>query len=254
MGDRVNLVYASPSIAEFYREHRTAWEEFYPSERQILDGLGIRPDSSLIDLGCGCGGLGVALNSRFGLTSYVGVEINGQAAREAQTMVSRFGGVVIEGDVATLDHFQIPHGPTFDYVVSLSCIDWNVQFDDMLAQAWQLVSPGGWLVVTLRVHPVEQATTIEDSYQFIRFDGERSGEKAPYIYINAKCLNSILTALSPSEVRAVGYWGPPSPTAVTSATRLCFMALAARKVTVADDDRAVLSLELPRELIAALMS
>jgi hypothetical protein len=32
------------------------------------------------------------------------------------------------------------------------------------------------------------------------------------------------------------------------------MALAARKVTAADDDRAVLSLELPRELIAALMS
>ena len=40
----------------------------------------------VLDIGCGCGGLGLALKERFELTGYTGVEISRKAAKMARKM------------------------------------------------------------------------------------------------------------------------------------------------------------------------
>ena len=39
--------------------------------------------TSVLDVGCGCGGLGLALAERFGVSRYTGVEINAAAVAES---------------------------------------------------------------------------------------------------------------------------------------------------------------------------
>ena len=94
--------------------------------------------TTILDIGCGSGGLGLALKERFGVERYTGVEINASAAQAAQTLNP--DARILQGDI-----LEIPDGQLgqYDLVVSLSCIDWNVEFDTMLTKAWGLVSGGG---------------------------------------------------------------------------------------------------------------
>ncbi len=221
-----NIHYGTEAIGEFYRTHRTSWEQFYESEKTILSRLGLGPGVSVLDIGCGCGGLGLALRERFGLTDYTGVEINHQAVRAAMEMnpAARF----LAADILDVSHQELPEG-NFDLVVSLSCIDWNVEFDRMLAKAYQYVRPGGFFLASFRLTDGEGVSDFGRSYQFINFEGRHEGEKAPYVVLNGAELATRLLALHPAEILGYGYWGVPSSTAVTPFERVCFTVVAVRK-------------------------
>jgi trans-aconitate methyltransferase len=243
-----NIAYQTERLMHYFSHHRIAWPQFYESERVIIDRLKLDARRSVLDIGCGCGGLGLALHQRYGVTSYTGVEINPQAAQAATAMNPQ--AKILCGDIVQLNRDQL-RDRQFDVVFSLSCVDWNVQFADMFAAAWSRVLDGGYLVATFRLTDQQGCSDMQRSYQHINFDGVREGELAPYVVLNARELMQLLTELTPAEVDAYGYWGAPSPSAITPYERLCFCAFSIRKQGA---DGAVLRprLDLPAEISDAM--
>lgn len=221
-----NIHYQTSEIEAFYSHHRIAWDQFYESERIVLSRLNLNEDTKVLDIGCGCGGLGLALRERFGVSDYTGIDINPQAVRAATEMNP--SGRFLAVDVLDVS-LQVLREESFELVVSLSCIDWNVEFDQMLAKAYQYVKPGGYFLASFRLTDESGVSDFSHSYQFINFNGVLEGEKAPYVVLNGHDLLMRLTALRPSEILGYGYWGLPSSTAVTPFERICFAVIAVRK-------------------------
>ena len=240
-----NLHYTTKAISDFFANHRIRWADFYESERRIIAGIQLSPDSSVLDIGCGCGGLGLALHDQFGIARYTGVEINAQAAVTGRTMNPK--ARIFCGDILELTQNELLN-QQFDVVFSLSCVDWNVRFADMLAVAWQHVRRGGYLISTFRLTTGSGCNDIARSYQYINFDGRLEGERAPYVVLNAKSLMDVLAALDPSLIHAYGYWGAPSGTAVTQYEKLCFSAFAIKKRKFDEAGTLSCRLDLPVEI------
>lgn len=221
-----NVAYQTDQLARYFARNRVAWSQFYESERVIISRLNLGSAQTVLDVGCGCGGLGLALRERHGVKNYTGVEINASAADAARKMNP--AAHILCGDILDLSQGEL-RGRHFDVVFSLSCVDWNVQFADMLSAAWSCVAPGGHLVATFRLSDSQGCNDPDRSYQYINFEGVREGERASYVVLNAGNLIRQLIAYDPSEINAYGYWGAPSVTAVTPYERLCFSAFSVRK-------------------------
>jgi SAM-dependent methyltransferase len=240
-----NIAYKTDWLAHYFKENRVKWHQFYESERLIIERLHLDRPQSILDIGCGCGGLGLALGDQFGIENYTGVEINLSAA-EAGRMLNPKSNILC-GDILNLSQNEL-NGKRFDIVFSLSCIDWNIRFANMLAAAWSHVLPGGYLVSTFRLTDGEGCNDISRSYQYINFDGILEGELASYVVLNAKDLLRQLRVFDPSEINAYGYWGTPSPTAVTLYDKLCFAAFSIRKRRGDDIDTPRYNLNLPENI------
>ena len=144
----MNINYTTLEIEKYFSTNRIKWHQFYQSEQKIIDQLNIGIDTSILDVGCGCGGLGLALKERFGNILYTGVEINLQAANTAAEMNKN--AIIYTGDILDLSK-DVLFNKQFNIVFSLSCIDWNVEFEKSLNAIWQHVLPGGYLMATFRL-------------------------------------------------------------------------------------------------------
>jgi SAM-dependent methyltransferase len=244
-----NIAYQTEHLARYFTANRIAWEQFYDSERAIIGNLALGRDQRILDIGCGCGGLGLALRDRFGAERYTGVEINALAVEAGRMMNS--AAKIYCGDILELSR-GVLHGSFYDVVFSLSCVDWNVQFSDMLATAWDHVAQGGSLVATFRLTTGEGCDDMEKSYQYINCDGNLEGERAAYVVLNAGSLIDTLRQFDPESIRAVGYWGPPSATAVTPFEKLCFSAFSIRKRANGNDAAPTMALDLPAEILDSI--
>lgn len=241
-----NIAYQTNQLARYFTQNRVKWEQFYESERVIINQLHLDHCHGILDIGCGCGGLGLALREQFGVENYTGVEINPLAAEAGRAMNPK--AHILCGDILDLSQ-NILHEKHFDVVFSLSCVDWNVRFSDMLAAAWDHVLPGGHLVATFRLTVGEGCNDIKRSYQYINYDGVREGECASYVVLNAKTLIQQLSNFNPSEISAFGYWGVPSATAVTPYEKLCFAAFSIQKRKADDVGATRFQLDLPLEIL-----
>nr|CBA31318.1 hypothetical protein Csp_F36920 [Curvibacter putative symbiont of Hydra magnipapillata] len=246
----LNIEYKTNWLSEYFSAHRVQWDQFYPSERAVIEALNLGVDSDILDVGCGCGGLGLALREHFGVAQYEGVEINSAAAMAARRMNP--AARIHEGDVLKISQQQLS-GKTYDVVFSLSCIDWNVQFEDMLKVVWSHVKPGGRLVATFRLTDGPGCKDFGQSYQFMNADGLMQGERAAYVVSNAAELWGQLGQLGADRLSANGYWGKPSATAVTPYSRLCFVALSLRKRPAGAVVAAMeMQLQLPQDIVGSL--
>lgn len=244
-----NIRYTAGDIEQFYREHRVTWEQFYESERVMFERLGLNAESTVLDLGCGCGGLGLALKERFGVTDYTGVEINEQATETGRVLYPE--ACMINADVLAIPADVLPH-EQFDVVVSLSCIDWNLRFLDMLETAYSYVKPGGWFLSSFRLTTEATSNDIQQSWQYINFDGKKEGEIAPYVVMNARELIELLRSLQHDTIAAYGYWGNPSTTAETPHEKICFTVAAVKKAADGVVSSPIENFQLPNEVLASL--
>jgi SAM-dependent methyltransferase len=243
-----NIAYQTDQLVRYFAHNRISWSQFYESERVVIDRLNLDASRTILDIGCGCGGLGLALRERFAITDYTGVEINSLAAQAGRTMNSN--ARILCGDILDLSRGEL-NGQRFDVVFSLSCVDWNLRFAEMLAAAWRHVLPGGYLVATFRLVDTEGCNDMTRSYQYINYNGIRSGECAAYVVLNARVLLEALNSFDPTEIHAYGYWGVPSATAVTPYQRLCFAAFSIRKRN-SETGAPRLQLNLPVEIRDAM--
>lgn len=242
-----NISYQTDKIAQFFSVNRVNWSQFYESEKKIINELQLKPDDQVLDIGCGCGGLGLALKEEFNVRKYTGVEINTLAATAARQLNSDAN--IFIGDILDL---EVLRGKTYDVVFSLSCIDWNVEFSKMLNASWEHVNPGGHMVATFRLTTEQGCADASKSYQFINYDGLMEGEKAAYVVLNIDSMLNQIMQFNPVKIKAFGYWGPPSVTAVTPYDRLCFTAIAIQKRNFGQIGKTQLTLNLPSEILAAI--
>lgn len=225
-----NIQYKSRQIQTYYSCNRSRWEEFYPSERWVFTKLAGSEGflGAVLDVGCACGGLGVALSQKFKLRSYTGVDIHQEAiAWAAEERKLPVPTAFMAGDILELNL-----GDTFDLVVSLGCADWNIESQKIIEACWERVKPAGHLVVSLRLTTGPGVNDIHTSYQAINFSGrETIPELANYVVFNFPEVLRLMKSLQPAPalIGAYGYWGKPSATAVTPFERLVFAVFYLRK-------------------------
>lgn len=240
-----NISYQNKDIAAYFASNRVRWDQFYPSERKVIAALAPAPASRVLDIGCGCGGLGLALAEAFDVHDYTGIEINQAAALAGRTLNPN--ARIYAGDVLQVGTNELA-GQQFDVVFSLSCVDWNVEFEPMFRTAWSKVAPGGSLVATFRLTDAAGCRDIAQSYQYINYEGRKEGELAAYVVLNATELMALFMDLDPAGFHVHGYFGPPSATAVTPYERLCFVACSVRKRSPGDAPELASLLDVPLEI------
>jgi len=240
-----NIEYQTEEIASYYSTHRLRWMDFYESERQVIGLLNLKPGSKLLDIGCGCGGLGLALHEKFECADYTGVEVNRQAVLAAEKLNPN--GKFIHSDILKVTREKL-QAESFDFVFSLSCIDWNVAFSEMFDTAFSYVKPGGEFLASFRLTNLETVIDPMISYQYINFSGKKEGEKAPYVVLNARDLLNILTLKEIEVVKGYGYWGRPSSSAITPYSEICFAVFAMRKAMQPMPGPSRLEIDIPLNL------
>jgi trans-aconitate methyltransferase len=179
-----NIAYKTDQLASYFTHHRVSWPQFYESERNIIKKLALGANDTILDIGCGCGGLGLALGAEFGVQKYTGIEINFLAAEKARCLNPNAS--IFCGDFLDLRE-NVLRDTHFNVVFSLSCFDWNIRFSDMLATAWDHVLPGSNLVATFRLTNDAGCDDIKQSYQYINFDAKMEGECASYVVLKSYC-------------------------------------------------------------------
>lgn len=218
-----NLQYRSEQMVRYYSSHRASWAELYPSERWVFERIERERGSpgSVLDVGCACGGLGAALEEKALLAAYTGVDLHRgciEWARQHRRLAApaRF----LEGDILQLH--EIPQHRT---VVTLGVPDWNVESARIIQRCWELVEPGGSYVCSLRLTPEKTVEDLSRSYQRIEFfPSSAPPEIASYVVMNFTESLDLFARLSPAPglIGAYGYWGKPSPTAVTPYEQVLF--------------------------------
>jgi SAM-dependent methyltransferase len=244
-----NLNYQTEEISKYFSKNRIHWDQFYNSEKTIISGLGLTKEKSVLDIGCGCGGLGLALREKFQVTEYTGVEINNLAARVGRELNPE--AHILSGDFLEISKTNIL-GKQYNTVFSLSCFDWNIEFNQMLEAAWDHVAPGGQLVATFRIVNEIGCNDIRKSFQYINYDGQLSGEKAAYVVLNATDLLTKLMKIQPARITAYGYFGTPSETACTPYKKICFAAFSILKPEINIKSEIGMTLQLPEEILSSL--
>lgn len=218
-----NIVFNSQEIVEFYSRHRKEWNDFYPSEKWVFRRIAGKSGylGGVLDAGCACGGLGLALSREFKLNSYTGIDIHpGAIAWAIKHRKLAAPTSFICGDILGLKGRK-----RYDLVVSLSCADWNIEVAKIMKACWEKVKPGGHLVISLRITPGKGIDDMKKSFQYINFSKkDKRPEVANYAVFNLRDILGRMKELSPfaQDIGAYGYWGTPSPTAVTPYKKLIF--------------------------------
>lgn len=246
-----NIVYTTQEIAKYFGENRIKWQQFYDSERWIMQRLG--QDSvgygHVLDVGCAAGGLGAALGEKFKIASYTGVDINARAIELAKSRKYQMPTCFMGGDVLKM---SVVDGEPFDTVFSLSCADWNIETDAIIKSCWSKVKAGGKFIISLRLTSSEGVNDINKSYQYICYEGhgDNSHERANYVVLNAGNAFKLFATLNPipSHILGYGYWGSPSQSARTNYDRLVFAVFAIEKGSNDDKGNIQTEMHLPLDL------
>lgn len=244
----MNLIYKTEEIFNYFSKNRIKWDDFYESEKIIIEKIWDNNKNTILDVGCGCGGLSLALNEKFGSHDYTGVEINDKAASYANEILSN--AKIINAD---FDNFVFNNKNLFDKVFSLSCIDWNNNFESMFEKAWNLVKPGGFFIFSIRLDLLISINDINISYQYINYSGLNQGEIANYVIVSIDDISNIINKISPLKVYGYGYFGPTSATAKTPFKQLCFGVFALQKRTDENNNQIITDLSFPKNILDKLI-
>lgn len=243
----MNIRYKSKELLEFYRQNRQKWDELYPSEKRVFEKIihGRKKLGALLDVGCACGGLGLALGEKYMLSSYTGIDINNDVIdwtkkNRRLKVPSKF----LSGDIVGTKGLGL-----YDTVVSLGCADWNIETEKIINSCWKRVEKGGTLVISLRLTPQKGVNDIRKSFQYINFSGnERLPEVANYVVLNINDVLRILEKLTPSPelVGSYGYRGSPSPMARTPYKKIVFSVFYVKKKQNKNKGKVKYELNLPK--------
>lgn len=244
-----NIAYKTKRIPEYYGSNRCVWEEFYESERWVIDRIA-GPKMQLgkiLDVGCAAGGLGLALSGRFRVESYYGVDISSGAIAIAKNRKYKISSGFSNADILKMPKIK---GEPFDVVFSFSCADWNIETRKIINNCWKRVKPGGYFIMSVRLTNKSGINDINKSYQYICFEGkgDETCEKANYVVFNISELLSLFSSLDPSEIIGYGYWGQPRGGARTPFKKLAFGVFAVRKRKLNDKDECKAEMNFPISL------
>ena len=218
-----NITYKTDKITKYFSENRMSFESFYNSEKEMMKTIDWFPGITVLDVGCGCGGLGRSLNQEFGVTNYTGVDIHAGSIEMARLLNLDLGFSFVNSDL-----LEVEMNALFDVVVSFSCVDWNIETESMISKCWKMLKPKGTFLATFRL--TKKNTGFDKkSYQYINYEGQKRGEIAPYVTASYNDLFNIGKKLECSNISLNGYFREPSPVAVTKYSELFFCCVAFTK-------------------------
>lgn len=201
-----NLFYKTNNLFNFYSHHRIGWESLYPSEKIVFEHIPIDKEMKVIDLGCACGGLGVAFKDKFGITDYTGIDINGKCITAART-ICPWGNFHSADFLSVAD--KLPKD--YDIACSLSAADWNNATEELLKALFTRLKPGGNLIFSCRITNDSNVKTCFETRQHIVFNDDSPSSKpeyAPYKVYNLQTILQLILDLGKiSSIYGYGYWG-----------------------------------------------
>jgi SAM-dependent methyltransferase len=251
-----NIRFATDGIADYFANHRDKWDDFYRSEHWAFQKIAAASPSgglgSVLDVGCASGGLGLALQSKFCLDEYVGIDINQSVIDFAKK--HRMAGFHVPVTFICEDMLLMDwQNREFDNVFSLSCADWNLETHGIISACWERVRSGGHFIISVRLTALAGINDMANSYQPIAWaDDGKALESANYVVFNWQEFLTLLRDLSPppSLISGYGYYGKPSGTAVTIYQELVFAVFIARKQMPTEMDQEIQTeLQLPLRLL-----
>lgn len=242
-----NIKYESDYFLQYYSKNRMTWEEYYPSEKTILERIigRYKEGVDLIDVGCGCGGLGKSLSEEFdNINSYVGIDYDDKQIEYAK----EHNKLSIPYEYRCGDASTFSDVSKYDILVSLSCIDYNLDVWGMLRNCWDKVRPGGYLITSIRLTENDTINDISRAYQILD-----DKEVANYVVFNLKDFLDEVTKLENNpaeEIEVYGYWHSPASMTVIEYDRLCMSVFAIKKSNNKMlNGPAVIKLEVPCDLL-----
>lgn len=135
----MNKIYNSDELALYYKNNRHNFDEFYESEKIMSQIMDVRADPFIVlDVGCGCGGLGDALSKKYNLSEYRGIDIsrkNIQCAIENVRLNTRFS-------FECMDIAEDNEQKKFDVVAVLGVLDCNKNRNRIVQSCWTKVCGG----------------------------------------------------------------------------------------------------------------
>ncbi|PZR00833.1 MAG: SAM-dependent methyltransferase [Cereibacter sphaeroides] len=132
---------------------------------RLVDGLDFK-GKSILDIGCGAGGIDVALAERHGAGYVTGIDVEDGVINHARALVER-RGLISRIGLAKVAPGPLPSPPgTFDIVFSKDSIVHIPDKAALMTEVFRVLKPGGWFVA---------------SDWLIGHDGTPSPEMAAYI-------------------------------------------------------------------------
>jgi hypothetical protein len=225
-------------INNLFQFKRLKWNQLYDSERTVLSKLRIKKYDKVLDIGHEPGALSIILKEKYGITDYSAVETDYKKSREALTLNP--DAKIINRSLT--EYLEINREiEQYNIILGLHINDRLDYYDKIVAGAYTLLKPGGYLVGTCRLTGAATINNIEISNQ----KNECSDKGiVPYVIDNSQDVIEKLRGLNPAEIIIFGYSGRPSSTASTPLEIVTFAVFAIRK-QVGNDFGTKENIELP---------
>ena len=188
--------------------------------KKVLEKSSINEMSNILDLGCACGGLYKILREKFKINNYVGIDINKQCIEHAKELYRDIK--FIADDVSHMKDSELLG--MFDFVISFGFIDCSNSFYKTFNKIVKYLKPDGKIIFDLRLTNKKDLLDINESFQYLDYTGEKTGEKIPYNVLNIKNFTEYLSNKFPNyNCYSIGYDLAPSKNAVLEYERFVFL-------------------------------
>lgn len=228
-------VWAKPDSVEFFREHRQAPEDLYPSERFFLPEV-LPSVTSCLDIGCAAGGFSRIMRSFNPGLAYTGIDVNPEFVEIARStyLDCRF----LLGDGI---NFATPSG-SYDLVYSGGILHLNSRYADIIRAGY--AQARRFLLFDLRL---TYSRTVRGSLRLEFKAGPAEPSPLPYFALNVEEALGLLRSLQPKprHIRARGYYHAPSPMATLGLSRVMMAFFLVEKGDGTSPCEVDLDIELP---------
>jgi len=208
--------WSKPDTVKYFSSCRNSIDDVYDSEKHFIMHI-LKPDYSVLDIGCATGGFYNVFKHLEPTISYTGVDISPEMIKKARTLHPDISFHVSRGNELPFDD------KSFDVVFCSGALHMTFDWREVLKEGWRVTKK--YFIFDVRL--TESNRTVEnlqESYEKIAFFDEWDGISiVPYIIINVNEFLHTLELLdpTPSLQQVYGYYHSVSEMTVSPEKEVC---------------------------------